>query len=150
MAQGMDLLEALKTKDLDQALKTVIAHFKCEIGTIHKIESDGKLHLRAHTAGIPDPILEASKVIPLGKGIAGRAAQNKKPTNMKSLQADTDPRIPIAAKADDTIGAVCVPLLDGDKVVGTIGIAVKGERAFSPGEEELLTSAGRVIAQQMG
>ena len=110
----MDLLEALKTKDLDQALKTVIAHFKCEIGTIHKIESDGKLHLRAHTAGIPDPILEASKVIPLGKGIAGRAAQNKKPTNMKSLQADTDPRIPIAAKADDTIGAVCVPLLDGD------------------------------------
>jgi L-methionine (R)-S-oxide reductase len=146
----MDLLEALKTQDLDHALRTVLAHFKCEIGTIHRIEPDGKLHLRAHTEGIPAPILEASRVIPLGKGIAGRAAQNGKATNMTSLQADSDPRIPIATKADDTIGAVCVPILDGDKVVGTIGIAVKGERAFSPGEEALLTNAGRVIAQNLG
>lgn len=142
----MDLLQALKTNSLDEALKTVTSHFKCDLGTIHVIEGDGKLHLRAHTQGIPEPILAASRVIPIGKGMAGRAAQNRAPTNLKSMQADSDPRIPIAQKADDTIGAICVPILNGDKVVGTIGIATRGERAFTAEEETLLTNAGRVIA----
>ena len=145
----MELLEALKTSDIDQALRTVIAHFKCDIGTLHTLGADGKLHLKAHTPGIPEPILNASRVIPVGKGIAGLAAQNKKAMNMCNLQADTDPRIPVAAKSTDIVGAICVPMLKGDDVVGTLGIAVMTERTFTAAEEALLTDAGRVIASHI-
>jgi putative methionine-R-sulfoxide reductase with GAF domain len=142
----MELLDSLKTQDLDGALKTVLDHFKCQMGTIHVVETDGKLHLRAHSKGLPPDILEASKVIPIGKGIAGLAAQNKKAVNMCNLHTDSDPRIPVKAKSSDLIGAICVPMLKGNDVVGTLGVAVMHERNFTREEEDLLTQAGRVIA----
>jgi L-methionine (R)-S-oxide reductase len=145
----MDLLESLRTPDLDASLKALLAHFKCDIGTLHTLGTDGKLHLRAHTPGIPEPILAASRVIPVGKGIAGLAAQNKKAMNMCNLTQDSDPRIPVAAKSSDIVGAICVPMLKGEEVVGTLGIAVRSERTFTPEEEALLTDAGRVIATQL-
>jgi L-methionine (R)-S-oxide reductase len=145
----MELLESLKTSDIDQALRTLLTHFKCDIGTLHTLGTDGKLHLRAHTPGIPEPILNASRVIPVGKGIAGLAAQNKKAMNMCNLQQDSDPRIPVAAKASDIVGAICVPMFKGEEVVGTLGIAVRSERTFTKEEEALLTDAGRVIATQL-
>lgn len=145
----MELLEALRTPDIDKALQTLLAHFKCDIGTLHMLEADGKLHLRAHTPGIAEPILAASQVIPVGKGIAGLAAQNKKAMNMCNLTQDSDPRIPVAAKSSDIVGAICVPMFKGDDVVGTLGIAVRSERTFTPQEEALLTAAGRVIATQL-
>ena len=147
--EGMELLDSLKTKDLDQALRAVLDHFKCQMGTIHVIEPDGKLHLRAHTKGLPPEILEASKVIPIGKGIAGLAAQNKKAMNMCNLHTDSDPRIPVKAKTSDMIGAICVPMLRGNDVMGTLGVAVMHERNFTKDEEDLLTQAGRVIAGQV-
>ena len=75
-------------------IATLCEYFKCDIGTLHTLGADGKLHLRAHTPGIPEPILAASRVIPVGKGIAGLAAQNKKAMNMCNLTQDSDPRIP--------------------------------------------------------
>jgi L-methionine (R)-S-oxide reductase len=145
----MELLASLRTPDIDQSLRTLLAHFKCDIGTLHTLGADGKLHLRAHTPGIPASILAASQVIPVGKGIAGLAAQNKKAINMCNLTQDSDPRIPVAAKSTDIIGAICVPMLKGDEVVGTLGIAVRTERIFTAAEEELLTDAARVIATQL-
>lgn len=145
----MELLESLRTTDLDASLKALLAHFKCDIGTLHTLGPDGKLHLRAHTPGIPEPILNASRIIPVGKGIAGLAAQNKKAMNMCNLTQDSDPRIPVAAKSSDIVGAICVPMLKGDEVVGTLGIAVRSERTFTAEEEALLTDAGRVIANHL-
>ena len=147
----MDLLESLRaTTDLDQSLRTLMTHFECDIGTLHTMGADGKLHLRAHTPGIPQPIIDASQVIPVGKGIAGMAAQSKKAVNSCNLTQDSDPRIPIAAKTSNVMGAICVPMLKGDDVVGTLGIAVRSERTFTTAEEELLFEAGRVIATQLG
>lgn len=146
----MDLLESLRTSDVNQSLRLLVSHFNCDIGTLHALGSDGNLHLRAHTAGIPEPILAASRVIPMGKGIAGLAAQNKKAMNMCNLTQERDPRIPAAAKSSDILGALCVPMWKGEDVVGTLGIAARAERSFTPEEEELLTNAGRVIATHLG
>jgi GAF domain-containing protein len=147
----MELLESLRTSDVDQSLRTLMTHFKCEIGTLHTLGADGMLHLRAHTPGIPEPVLKASQVIPVGKGIAGLAAQNKKAVNSCNLTQDSDPRIPVAAKNANVMGAICVPMFKGDtdEVVGTLGIAVRSERTFTPAEEELLLQAGRVIAANL-
>lgn len=114
--------------------------------------TDGMLHLRAHTPGIPEPVLKASQVIPVGKGIAGLAAQHKKAVNSCNLTQDSDPRIPVAAKNANVMGAICVPMFkrDTDEVVGTLGIAVRSERTFTTAEEELLLlQAGRVIAANL-
>lgn len=145
----MELLQALDTNDLDQALKVVLEHFKCQIGTIHVIESDGKLHLRAYTKGLPPDIVEASRVVPIGKGIAGLTAQNKKPMSMCNLHTDSDPRIPTKVKQSDMMGAICVPMFRGDDLIGTLGVAVMTERTFTREEETLLTEAGRVIAKHV-
>src|SRR5438309_631218 len=44
--------------DLEQSLRAIVAHFQAQIGTIHTLESDGMLHMRAHTPGIPDAALD--------------------------------------------------------------------------------------------
>jgi hypothetical protein len=50
---------ALKGPDgLGEALRLIIEHFHADTGTIHVLESDGVLHLKAASAGIPPVVLE--------------------------------------------------------------------------------------------
>ena len=74
--------------DLEQSLRAIVAHFHAQIGTIHTLESDGMLHMRAHTPGIPEAVLSVTRVIPIGKGIAGLAVERKAPVNLCNLQQD--------------------------------------------------------------
>mgnify|MGYP001608480073 CR=1 FL=1 len=145
----MELLQAVKTDDLDRALAAVLAHFACQVGTIHVLEADGQLHLRAHSKGLPDHIVAAARVVPIGKGIAGLAAQHKTAINECNLARSADPRIPDSVKSSGVLGAVCVPMMKGDDVVGTLGVAVLKERDFTQAEEELLTHVARIIASQL-
>src|SRR5439155_4829416 len=71
--------------DLDQSLSLILAHFHAQLGTIHTLEADGLLHLRAHSPGIPEPVLAATRVIPIGKGIAGLAVERRAPMNVCNL-----------------------------------------------------------------
>ena len=59
----MNLLEqiqpALNAGNLQEVLRLTMEHFRADTGTIHLLESDGVLHLKAASAGIPEPVLEA-------------------------------------------------------------------------------------------
>jgi hypothetical protein len=55
----------------DGALAAVIALMKADSGTIHVIGSDGQLHLRAASAGIPPPVLTSFVWCPLVDGGPG-------------------------------------------------------------------------------
>ena len=134
-------------RDYDQALRLIVADFGVHIGTIHVLEADGMLHMRAHTPGIPEPVLAASRVIPIGKGIAGLAVERKAPVNLCNLQKDTSGDARPGAKATGAMGSLCVPMLDGDHAVGALGIAVMGERTFGKEEEERLIAYGRALAK---
>jgi putative methionine-R-sulfoxide reductase with GAF domain len=112
------------------------------------LEEDGMLHLRAHNA-VPAALLAPSRVIPMGKGLAGRVAEQKRALRMSDMLGDTDPRIPIEPKPDEVAAALCVPLFDGSKVVGTLGIAANTGRKFSTEDEQTLIDAGRVIAKTL-
>jgi hypothetical protein len=61
----------------DEALRQILAEFKAQIGTIHTLEPDGMLHMRAHTPGIPEPVLAASRVILMGALAAACGAGQK-------------------------------------------------------------------------
>lgn len=128
------------------ALALVQQELGAAMGTLHRLGDDGHLHLVAASPGIPPPVLEASRRIPIGKGIAGEAAATGKPVTLCNLQTDASGVARPGAKATGLGGSLCVPTLDGDRVVGTLGVGWMGERAISIDETEALLAAGRALA----
>ena len=141
----MKELEAVRG-DWPAALATVIAHFKAESGTVHLMGPDGALHLKA-SQGIPEVVLERVRVVPVGKGMAGLAAQRKQPVTVCNLQTDTSGDVRPGAKLTGMEGAIASPMLAGDKVVGVLGVANRGARTFTDEEEAGLMEAGRVMGE---
>ena len=128
-------------------LAAVVRHFGADMGMIHRLNpTDQHLDLVATTAGVPEPVLQAARRIPLGKGIAGETALTAKPVSMCNLQTDTSGVARPGAKATGAQGSLCVPVFQQDLVVGTLGIGVRGERTFTEAETEELLAAGRVLA----
>lgn len=133
---------------LDAALSMIITHFKADSGTIHLLESDGLLHLKAASKGIPPVVIDAVRLVPIGKGMAGLAAQRGEPVTVCNLQTDDSGDVKPGAKKTGMEGAIVVPIWEGKKVAGTLGIANRAERTFSADETALLIECGRAIAQR--
>jgi L-methionine (R)-S-oxide reductase len=147
----MELRTALEGlgPNFEESLRVIVAHFKAQIGTIHTLGADGMLHMRAHTAGIPEPVLAATQVIPIGKGIAGLAVERKAPVNLCNLQKDQSGDVRPGARATGAMGSVCVPMMVGDLAVGALGIAMTGERDFTDDEVATLLDAGTLLARHV-
>src|SRR5713226_1669943 len=119
---------------LQQALQLTIDHFKADTGTIHLLGPDGVMHLKAASQGIPQVVLDAVRIVPIGKGMAGLAAQRKEPVTVCNIQTDASGAVRSGAKATGMEGAVVVPILKGDKAIGALGIANRTARTFSNDE----------------
>jgi GAF domain-containing protein len=147
----MNLESAVRSagSDFDKALQAILGHFGAQIGTIHTMGSDGHLHMRAHSRGIPEPVLAATQVVPVGKGIAGLAVERKAPVSMCNLQQDKSGDARPGARATGAMGSLCVPILSGDEAVGALGIASMGERTFTDEETQSLLAAGRALAESV-
>ncbi|HKX00738.1 MAG TPA: GAF domain-containing protein [Bryobacteraceae bacterium] len=137
---------ALAARNLDQVLRLTMEHFGADTGTIHLLESDGVLHLKAASAGIPEPVLKAVELVPIGKGMAGLAVQRKEPVSVCNLQTDSSGNARPGARATGMEGALVVPILRNEDAVGALGIANRAPRTFTAEETALLTSIGRAIA----
>ncbi|MSR61451.1 MAG: GAF domain-containing protein [Planctomycetes bacterium] len=130
----------------DAALALTLAHFRAESGTLHRL-AGGLLELRAHSAGMPPPVLEIIRRIPIGKGMAGLAVERKAPVTACNLQTDTSGDVRPGAKATGLQGSIVVPMLRAAEVVGALGIANRAERIFSEPEVALLLATGRILAE---
>jgi L-methionine (R)-S-oxide reductase len=128
------------------ALQIVQQALGAQMGTLHRLGDDDHLHLVAASPGIPEPVLAASRRIPLGKGIAGEAAATAKPVTLCNLQTDISGVARPGAKATGLGGSLCVPVFDGEQVVGALGVGWAGERQISDAETATLIAAGRVVA----
>jgi GAF domain-containing protein len=142
-------LTAAEHAPLDDVLAQVLVHFRAESGTIHALEGR-ELHLRAHSRGLPPPVLEVIRVVPVGKGMAGLCVERREPVTACNLQTDTSGDVRPGAKTTGLRGSIVVPMLDAGEPVGALGIANREERVFSPAEIELLLAAGRVLAARVG
>jgi len=131
---------------LDEVLRLAMEHFRADTGTIHLLASDGVLHLKAASAGIPQPVLDAVRLVPIGKGMAGLAVERKEPVSVCNLQTDSSGNARPGARATGMEGALVVPIFRGDNAVGALGIANRAPRTFTPEETALLTEVGRAIA----
>ena len=145
------LLADIETKtgagDWSAALAGIIAFMKADSGTIHVMGADGQLHLKAASAGIPPPVLEIVRVVPVGKGMAGLAAERRQPVSICNIQTDTSGDVRPGARTTGLEGAIALPMMAGGEVAGVLGVANRAERAFTAAETEQLLAAGRTLAR---
>jgi GAF domain-containing protein len=86
--------------------------------------------------------------MPPGKGIAGWVAINRTPQVVRDVR--NDPRF--YPRVDETLGfqtrtLACVPLLDGERVLGVIEAVNKiSDREFSPEDHDLLMIVAQLAA----
>jgi signal transduction protein with GAF and PtsI domain len=130
---------------LERALLRIGAHFQAISGTIHALRPDALLGLVA-SFGVPEPLLPIVSRLPIGKGIAGAAAQRRAPVTLCNLQADDSGVARPAAKFTGVEGAIAVPILDGEQLIGVLGIGRADVHAYSPQEtDQLVRLAGLLI-----
>ncbi len=128
-------------------LDRVLRDFACTAGTIHSLGPQSKvLHLRARR-NIPDGMLPRIQRIPIGKGMAGLAAERRQPVQVCNLQTDASGAAQPGAKETGTEGCIAVPILAGDQVLGVLGIAKPTAYEFNEREITLLMEIGTVIGK---
>lgn len=133
--------------DLTAALRDALEEFDCVAGTIHLKEGDA-LTLAAHV-GMPEEVLERVERVPIGKGMAGLAAERVEPVQVCNLQTDDSGVAESGAKATGLEGTIAAPMLGPDgELEGVIGVGKAGEYEFSDEEAEALLDVGRRIAAE--
>jgi diguanylate cyclase (GGDEF)-like protein len=108
----------LSTFDLDEVLNQVLEivrdYFHLQSGSIMLLdESTQQLTVRAHFG---DCVLPSDVPVPFGQGIAGTAAQARRP--IYSADVTTDPRY--LGKSGSTRSELAIPLMVRDEVVGVL------------------------------
>ena len=133
--------------DLNQTLQTIIREIGADSGTIHLMHADGILHLEAASAGIPPPVLEAVRLVPVGKGMAGLAVERNEPVTACNIQTDPSGDVRSGARATGLQGAIALPIRGAKgEAVGCLGVANFKERTFSEEEIAKLIAEGEGIA----
>ena len=146
----MNFMDAIRAAgSYSEALDLTIAHFHADSGTIHMLEADGALHLKAASKGLPEAVLAAVRRVPVGKGMAGLAVERAEPVGACNIQTDVSGSVRPGAKATGMEGAVVVPIFEGEAAVGALGIGNRAERNFSSEETGLLIEVGRAIRLAM-
>src|ERR1700733_10597557 len=80
--ETMDLVAEIQAvKELSEALGCIVRSFGADTGTLHLLEQDGLLHLKAQSGQFPPPVLAAIREIPIGKGMAGLAVERAQPVD---------------------------------------------------------------------
>ncbi len=136
---------ALASGDPTAVLQETLSLFGCQAGTVHFLGTDGLLHL-ATSHNIPPHITQIVATVPIGKGIAGLAAERREPISLCNLQTDTSGQARPAAKTTGMEGSLAVPMLVGGELRGVLGVAKASAYDWSDDEKARLTA----IAAQLG
>jgi len=138
------LQQALHKAPIEEALQEVLTHFGCQAGTWHVLR-DGALHLAA-ACHIPPPVLALVQTVPIGKGIAGLAAERLEPISLCNLQTDASGQARPAAKGTGMEGSLAVPALHEGHLRGVLGIAKAEAHDWTDAEKAAVSAAAAVLA----
>ena len=142
-------LPARDESEWNQFLQQVIQDFGCTTGTLHRLDpADRHLKLVAAQA-IPPQLMPIIQSIPVGKGIAGAAAERQQPVELCNLQTDTSGVAKPGARQTNVQGSLAVPMMDGSRLCGTLGIGKMTPYEFSPDEKERLLTIARQAAARL-
>jgi GAF domain-containing protein len=140
------LKTALASRNVHTALREILRHFSAQAGTVHWLDlQSGLLTLAAHQ-NIPPHIAEIVGTVPVGKGIAGLAAQRREPISICNLQTDTSGQARPAAKSTGMEGSLAVPMLVEGELRGVLGVAKAEAHDWTSDEKAVLLA----YAAEMG
>lgn len=147
--QNINILLDQKNIDWAMVLRATLDHFNCSTGTLHFLNTSTSLLELEAQIGIPDFLLPKVSKIPIGKGMAGIAAERMAPVEMCNLQTDDSGVARPAAKETKVEGSLAAPLLLKEKLFGTIGIAKPVPYDFTETEINMLMNIGASICQKL-
>ena len=105
---------------MQKQLEDIVRQFDADTASIHLLE-DGVLILKAEV-GLPPHIAEIVSRVPVGKGMAGLAAQRNEPVSSCNIQTDATGDVKPGARATGVNGAIVVPIRDANgQVRGALG-----------------------------
>ncbi|GAA4408532.1 hypothetical protein GCM10023187_30560 [Nibrella viscosa] len=138
-----------KTVDWNQLLTEILTAFDCTTGTIHTLDPNTNLlHLKAYQ-GIPEFLLTKMAVIPVGKGMAGVAAERRQPVQICNLQTDESGVARPSARDTKVEGSMTAPLMLDGELYGTLGIAKSIPYDFTDEETDALMQIGEAISRKL-
>ncbi len=148
-----DILTNLRNKEIatdsQQLLADILAAFDCATGTIHTLDQETQLlDLRAQV-GIPEFLLPKMSKIPIGKGMAGIAAERREPVEMCNLQTDESGVARPSAKETKVEGSLAAPMLLDGELHGVLGIAKPVPYDFTKEEISSLMEIGEELSRQL-
>jgi L-methionine (R)-S-oxide reductase len=133
---------------LEMILALVLDSLQCSVGTVHFLdESSGVLMLRA-AKGVPDMVLDRVRLVPVGKGMAGLAAERRQPVQVCNLQSDQSGVANPIARETKMEGSIAVPMLVGERLRGVLGVAKPVTYEFDQAEIDLLLQIGSLIGSR--
>jgi signal transduction protein with GAF and PtsI domain len=142
------IFDALATADPSAAvLRATLQHFGCAAGTVHLL-LDGVLKLAAHV-NMPPPLLPIIETVPVGKGIAGLAAERREPVSLCNLQTDTSGQARPGAKSTGMEGSLAVPMMHGSELRGVLGIAKAQAHDWTDSEKTELLEIAAVLGAKV-
>ncbi len=149
MNAQISTLLAAPTVDWQAILEAAIAEFNGSTGTIHRLDKvTGMLSMVAHQ-GVPPQVLPMVQTIPIGKGIAGVAAERRAPVELCNLQKDLGGVAKESARATNVQGTLAVPCMNGDQLCGTLGVGLMEPHDFTEEEKERALETGRALAEKL-
>jgi len=122
----------------EQSLQTWLEAFLAQhggvAGSVHCLRGE-LLELCAHVR-LPPPVVEKTRQIPKGKGMAGLAWERDRVVSTCNLKTDTTGDVRPGAKAVDAGAALAIPVRDAaGSLRAVVGIAFAGERSMSAEEQ---------------
>jgi signal transduction protein with GAF and PtsI domain len=134
---------------LQRALEFVLEQLGCVGGTIHSFEAKSSMLCLRARRNIPDALLPRIQQIPLGKGMAGLAAERGEPVQVCNLQTDNSGVAKPGAKETGMEGSIALPIRFEGRMLGVLGVAKPTIYEFKKEEIALLMDLAEVIGKFM-
>mgnify|MGYP001048093106 FL=1 len=139
VSQSLELDTVLRT-----AVDVVMEVMGVDVVIIFRLdEAANELRVIAYE-GVPQEVAAAVDQIKVGEGFNGRVAESGKPLVVED--ASSDPRLSREAVRQEQLQAqLIVPMKSRGRVMGTLCVAMRQQKDFSPEEIDLLTAIGNEI-----
>ena len=145
-AYGKTRLNRSAPIDWQAVLQAIVQDFGGSTGTLHRLDPSDNLLKLVACQGIPPQVMPMIGIIPVGKGIAGAAAERREPVELCNLQTDLGGVAREGARQTQVQGSLAVPVLEGDTLRGTIGVGLMVAHEFTEEEKARLMNLAREIA----
>jgi putative methionine-R-sulfoxide reductase with GAF domain len=118
-------------------------------GTLHRLDPADQLLKLVAQRGVPEQILPKIATIPIGKGIAGAAAERRAPVELCNLQTDLGGVAKPDARQTNVQGSLAVPCLHQGELRGTLGVGLMTPHDFTDAEKARLLEIGAAVAARL-